>query len=87
MTITCIAIMAVDYPLFFDRSLAKAEDYGWSFMDVGVSAVMFAAGFSNTLICTHETPSKKNKSLLRELVSMILQKFLCSSRQASDLYF
>lgn len=53
MTITCIAIMAVDYPLFFGRHLAKAEDYGWSFMDVGVSAVMFAAGMSNSLISTH----------------------------------
>lgn len=73
MTITCIAIMAVDYPLFFDRSLAKAEDYGWSFMDVGVSAVMFAAGFSNTLICTHDIPSKKNRSLCKELVGMIFQ--------------
>ena len=71
MAITCIAIMAVDYPLFFDRSLAKAEDYGWSFMDVGVSAVMFAAGYSNSLICTHEIPSKKNRSFLRELGSML----------------
>ena len=63
--------MAVDYPLFFDRSLAKAEDYGWSFMDVGVSAVMFAAGYSNSLICTHEIPSKKKRSFLRELGSML----------------
>ena len=75
MAITCIAIMAVDYPLFFDRSLAKAEDYGWSFMDVGVSAVMFAAGYSNSLICTHEIPSKKNRSFLRELGSMLFQNF------------
>jgi len=45
--------MAVDFPLLFDTALCKSEDYGWSFMDVGVSAIMFAAGFSSSMICTH----------------------------------
>ena len=40
----------VDFPLLFDRYNCKAEDYGWAMMDIGVSAVMFASGFSNSLI-------------------------------------
>jgi len=40
----------VDFPLIFPRYNCKAEDYGWAMMDIGVSAVMFASGFSNSLI-------------------------------------
>ena len=50
MIITCVCILMVDFPLIFPRYNCKAEDYGWAMMDIGVSAVMFASGFSNSLI-------------------------------------
>lgn len=50
MLITVLAIMAVDYPLLFERYLCKSEDHGWALMDVGVSAVMFSSGYANKLI-------------------------------------
>jgi len=68
MIITCVCILMVDFPLLFDRYNCKAEDYGWAMMDIGVSAVMFASGFSTSLIVQHKIPSKKQKSLLVELV-------------------
>jgi hypothetical protein len=58
----------VDFPLLFDRYNCKAEDYGWAMMDIGVSAVMCASGFSISLIVQHKIHSKKQKSLLVELV-------------------
>lgn len=58
--ITVLAIMAVDYPLLFDRWLCKSEDHGWALMDVGVSAVMFSSGFANKLIVKHKTAKKAN---------------------------
>jgi len=61
--------MAVDFPMLFDTALCKSEDYGWSFMDVGVSAIMFAAGFSSSLICTHT--NKKRKGVIEELFNVI----------------
>lgn len=48
--ITVLAIMAIDFPLLFERYLCKSEDYGWALMDVGVSAVMFSSGFGHKLI-------------------------------------
>lgn len=62
--------MQVDLPLLFPRHQAKAEDYGWSLMDVGVSAVMLASGVTNRLIVTHRD-SKKGKSLIGELLQAI----------------
>ena len=73
MIITCVSILMVDFPLIFPRYNCKAEDYGWAMMDIGVSAVMFASGFSNSKIVQHNIPSKKKKSLLVELIESITQ--------------
>ena len=50
MIITCVTIMAVDYPLIFPRQLCKTEDSGWSFMDSGVALVMIFAGATNSVV-------------------------------------
>ena len=50
MIITCITIMAVDYPKIFPRKLCKTEDSGWSFMDSGVALVMIFSGMTNPLV-------------------------------------
>ena len=38
--LTCIAIMAVDFPPLCNRKLTKTEESGWSMMDVGVSSLI-----------------------------------------------
>ena len=58
MCLTCIAIMAVDFPPLFKRFLCKTEEEGWGLMDVGVGSLMITAGWSSKL-CTTWPLSKK----------------------------
>lgn len=67
---TCVAIMQVDFPGLFPRHQLKAEDYGWSLMDVGVSATMFASGMTNRMVVA-DMDSKKGKSFIKELITSI----------------
>lgn len=59
MITTITAIMAVDYPIIFERYLCKTEDDGWGLMDVGVSATMFCTGITNKLISIHSETSRR----------------------------
>jgi len=49
MLIVVYAILAVDFPLVFQRSLCKTEEYGISLMDTGVAMITLNAGMTSRM--------------------------------------
>jgi len=46
MITVCLAILAVDFPPIFPRTMCKTEEFGISLMDVGVALVTLNSGIA-----------------------------------------
>lgn len=79
MAVTCISILAVDFRVF-PRRFAKVENWGTSFMDLGVGSFVFSGG----LVSARSLLKSRNT---RPTTRSLFQRLIASTRHSIPLLF